>query len=84
MQACPSAMPTFVPVAQAPIENALIAKSRSVGYVYRTQLDVFRCTSWSSFAECSQLYALPDDPADSSISVPATGIRPSRQRSANP
>jgi hypothetical protein len=73
----------FMPVAHAPIENAFSAKSRSVGYVQRTQFAVSRWTSWSSFAERSQLYGVPDEPADSSTIVPAIGWRPSQQRSAN-
>src|SRR5437868_2162599 len=78
------AIPVFVPVAQAPIENAFSAKRRSVGNEKRIQLAVFLCTSWSSAAERSQLNGVPDEPADSSTIVPALGIRPLRHRAANP
>ena len=76
-------MPMFVPVAHAPIENALIANRRSVGKVNRIQFAVFRCTSRSSRPERSQLNGVPEEPADSSTTVPTIGIRPLRQRSAN-
>ena len=84
MQTFDSAIAMFTPVAHAPIEKALSAKRRSVGYVQRTQLAVSRWTSCSSFRERSQLYGVPDEPADSSTSVPAIGCRPSQQRSENP
>ena len=79
-----SAMPMFVPVAQAPMENAFSANRRSVGNVHRTQFAVSRWTSCSSFPDRSQLYGVPEEPADSSTSVPAIGWRPSQQRSAKP
>src|SRR5580765_6287428 len=84
MQTFVRAIPVFVPVAQAPIENAFSANNRSVGNENRIQLAVFLCTSWSSAAERSQLNGVPDEPADSSTTVPASGIRPFRERSAKP
>ena len=83
MQTLASAMPVFVPVAHAPIENAFSANSRSVGNEKRIQFAVFLCTSCSSARERSQLNGVPDEPADSSTTVPFSGIRPLRQRSAN-
>ena len=76
-------MPMFVPVAHAPIENALMANRRSVGNVNRIQFAVFRWTSRSSRSDRSQLNGVPDEPADSSTSVPAIGMRPWRQRWVN-
>src|SRR5436190_67685 len=77
-----SAMPMFIPVAHAPIENALRANKRSVGKQKRIQFALFLWTSCSSARERSQLNGVPDEPADSSTTVPTSGILPSRQRSA--
>src|SRR2546425_12885668 len=64
------------PVAQAPIENALMVTNGSDPKQYRAKKLMLRWAMWRSASERIQLYGVPVDPLDSSIVVPANGIRP--------
>ncbi|MEV6632901.1 hypothetical protein AB0M54_19355 [Actinoplanes sp. NPDC051470] len=77
------AAPVVVPVAQAPIEYALITnrprffRAGKIIVVYAAR---FRCTDRSSARLRTQLNGRPDDPDDSSTTLPTTSISPPRQR----
>ena len=77
------AMPVFVPVAHAPMENALIAKSLRVPKSSVMYPATFLCTVLSSRFERIQLYGVPDDPLDSSTTVPTVSMTPCQHLSGS-
>ena len=77
---CAIAMPVFVPVAQAPIEYALITNRRGDGNTIVVNPARFLCTDRSSRRLRTQLNGRPDDPDDSSTTLPTTASSPPRQR----
>ena len=74
------AAPVVVPVAQAPIEYALMTNGRRIGNASPVYPAMSRCTASSSRSPRGQLNGRPDEPADSSTTTPRSGIRPSRHR----
>ena len=80
---CAIAMPVLVPVAQAPIEYALITNRRCDGKTIVVYPARFLCTERSSRRLRTQLNGCPDEPDDSSTTLPAISSSPRQQRSSS-
>ena len=74
------AIPVFVPVAHAPIEYALITNRRRPGKTIVVKPARFLCTERSSRRLRTQLNGRPDEPDDSSTTLPSISSSPRRQR----
>ena len=77
------ASPVLVPVAHAPMENALMQNRLRAPNKNVTYPATLRWTVSSSFFDRIQLNGLPDDPDDSSTTVPTVSIDPFQHRSSS-